>query len=174
VGITNTFTATVVPTDVIQPITYVWQASGQIPVTHTAGLSDTISYLWDDPGTQAITITAINVQGSTTDTLSLPILMPPANLIVTGAEVGDVQDSYTFTATVTPLTTTIPITYLWTVDGQIPITHTTGVVDTAAFSWDSPGIYHLSVSATNQAGSVEATWSITIFVKVYLPITFRQ
>ena len=173
VGDSYVFTATVVPTDVIQPITYFWQASGQIPITHTAGLSDTVPYVWNDPGTQAVTVTVINVDGSTTDSLALPVRMPPASLVITGTQDGDVQVNYTFTATVTPLTTTIPITYIWTVEGQLPVTHTNGVVDTASFMWDSPGVYHLSVSALNLAGSVEATWSITIYVKVYLPITFR-
>jgi hypothetical protein len=38
VGVEGTFTATVLPTGVIQPITYIWQATGQIPITHTGGL----------------------------------------------------------------------------------------------------------------------------------------
>jgi hypothetical protein len=62
VGDAIVFVGTVVPTDVIQPITYTWQATGQIPITHTDGLSDQISYVWNDPGMQVITLTATNIK----------------------------------------------------------------------------------------------------------------
>ena len=39
VGEASVFTATVVPPDVVQPITYTWQASRQMPITDTGGLT---------------------------------------------------------------------------------------------------------------------------------------
>ena len=174
VGVVNVFTATVVPTDVVQPITYTWQASGQMPITHTAGISDAVSYVWDDPGTQVITVTAMNILGSTTDQYTLLVFMPPDSLEITGLEFGEVRGSYTFTATVNPITSTVPITYAWSVDEQLAITHTNGVLDSATFQWDSPGPHTISVSATNQVGTVVATWLITIYIKVYLPIGMRN
>jgi hypothetical protein len=133
-----------------------------------------MEYAWDDPGTQVITVTAINDTGSSTDTFSLPMRMLPASLGITGPTTGEVQSSYTFSATVSPITTTIPITYVWLVDDQMVLTHQAGVVDIGTFSWDLPGTHHLSVSATNAAGSVEASWTIDIHVKIYFPITLRH
>ena len=66
------FVATVVLPEATQPITYVWQATGQstdpTSVTHTGGLSDTISLSWDTPGEQTITVTATCPAGTFTDT----------------------------------------------------------------------------------------------------------
>ena len=174
VGDVNVFTATVSPVDVPQPITYTWQASGQLPIIHTTGLIDTVDYVWDDPGTQVITVTATNIHGSTVDTISLPVRMPPDNVRVSGPETGEVQSSYTFTALINPITTTIPITYVWTIDGHSVITHTAGVSDTLYYNWDYPGPHQLAVSASNPAGSVVDSWSITIYVKVFVPISLRN
>jgi hypothetical protein len=56
------FSATVSPLEASQPITYVWQATGQSVVTHTGrGLTDSINLTWNMTGTQAITVTATNV-----------------------------------------------------------------------------------------------------------------
>jgi len=174
VGAENVFTATIMPADISVPITYTWQASGQLPITHTNGLSDTISFVWDSPGTQVITVTATNIHGSTADTISLPVRMPPDNVKVSGPETGNVQGSYTFTATINPITTTVPITYVWTIDEHSVITHTAAVSDTVIYNWDYPGLHQLSVSASNQVGSVVDTWSITIYVKVFVPISLRN
>jgi hypothetical protein len=174
VGDVNVFTATVVPLDVVHPITYTWQASGQMPITHTAGVSDSVSYVWDEPGTQEITITAKNIFGSTSDHFSLLIRMPPTNLEVTGPEMGSMGSSSIFTATVDPITTTVPITYIWSVDGQERIIHTNGTMDTATFTWDYPGIHKIDVSAANQAGIAVDNWSIMVYVKIFLPIGLRN
>jgi hypothetical protein len=174
VGELNEFIATAVPTDVVQPITYTWQASGQMPITNTTGLSDTVSYTWNSPGTQVITVTAENIEGSTTDTFSLPVRMLPADLQVSGLDMGGINESYLFIATVSPITTTLPITYVWTVDGQLTFTHTTGVTDTLMIKWEEPGLHPISVTATNQVGTVDDTWEITIYIRQFLPISMRN
>ncbi len=174
VGDVNVFTATAVPTDVVLPISYTWQASGQLPITHTTGLSDTVNYVWDIPGTQVITVTAMNTHGSTTDTLSLPVRMPPDIVQISGPDEGDVFGNYSFTAIVNPITTTVPMTYVWTIDEQLNITHTAGVSDTLTYNWDHPGLHQLSVSASNPVGIVRDTWLITINVKVFLPISLKN
>jgi hypothetical protein len=174
VGLMNIFTATVVPLDVVQPITYTWQASGQMPITNTAGISDSVSYVWDDPGTQVITVTAMNIFGSTTDQYKISVFMPPANLEVTGPEAGDMQGSYTFTATVSPITTTVPITYEWFVDDQLAFTHTTGTFDSVTFTWVYPGFHQIDVLATNRVGTVVDTWTILIYIRFFLPVSMRN
>ncbi len=68
------------------PITYLWQATGQSPVVHVGGFSDSMSFVWDTPGAKTITVTATNVAGSVLHTyavdiglrdLFLPIVMRP-------------------------------------------------------------------------------------------------
>jgi hypothetical protein len=174
VGTQNVFLANVIPIDIPQPITYTWQASGQETISQTAGISDSVSFIWEDPGMQVITVTASNLFGSTSDFYSLPVYMPPVNLEVSGPDVGDIYADYTFTATVDPITTTVPITYTWTVDDQLIFTHVAGINDTATFSWDHPGLRYLTVSASNIAGTVLDTWSIVIYVKVYLPLGLKN
>ena len=84
VGVMNVYTATVTPDDVVLPITYTWQASGQPTITHTMGLSDTASFAWEYPGTQVITVTAENVEGLSSDTISVDVMMPPLSMEVIG------------------------------------------------------------------------------------------
>lgn len=64
-GVEYTFTATANPTATL-PITYVWQADGQT-ITHTGGLSDTLTFAWEGLGLQPITVTAVNTMGSGVD-----------------------------------------------------------------------------------------------------------
>ena len=52
-----------------QPITYLWEATGQAAETHTGGgLSDSVAFTWNMTGTKTITVTATNAGGSVTDT----------------------------------------------------------------------------------------------------------
>ncbi len=174
VGEANVFTATVVPPDIAQPITYTWQASGQIPITETGGLSDSVSFTWDEPGTQVITVTASNILGSTADHYTLPIFMPPSDMEISGYKVGSLYGTSTFTATVTPVNTSVPLTYTWTVDNQSPIIHTNGVLDILTLTWEKPGLHQLSVTATNIVGSMVGSWEIEVYVKIFIPIGLRN
>ncbi len=65
-----TFTASVNPLTATQPITYLWQATGQSDVIHLNSLSDTIVLTWTagTTGTQWITATASNDSGAALDT----------------------------------------------------------------------------------------------------------
>ena len=66
----HTFTANIEPVTAAQPITYVWQATGQSDVAHLGGISDTIVFTWTSgtTGTQLITATATNDSGSSLGT----------------------------------------------------------------------------------------------------------
>jgi len=56
-----TFTAAIGPSTTITPITYSWQATGQLPMTRTGELSDAAVFTWTMTGEQLITVTAANV-----------------------------------------------------------------------------------------------------------------
>jgi thermitase len=79
-----TFVAAVGPVTASQPITYAWRATGQPPVTHTGGLSDTTTFAWPEHGTQLITVTVTNFGGTATDTHAISINDPaPPGPIIT-------------------------------------------------------------------------------------------
>ena len=170
-----TFTATVSPTNVTTPITYLWEASGQEPATHNGGLTDTMSYQWQELGTQTITVTASNAGSSASSTHDIQIDTLIPCLTVDGPQLAWPDESLTFTATVTSSTTTIPLTYTWVVDGQSTIIHTNGLVDTASFTWSTPGIYTIKVTAINESVEVSGTWQVLIFGrKLLLPIIIHH
>jgi hypothetical protein len=174
VGEVNTFIATSVPTDVVLPITYTWMAEGQLPITHTGGLTDSVNFVWDEPGEKIVEVTARNINGSTSDTFPIRVGKAPDSIKVTGIETGLSRDSYEFVATVLPITTTVPLTYVWTVDGEETITHTNGISDTLFFSWDLPGVHQIEVRASNLTGEVNGSWSITIYIAIYLPMSLKD
>jgi hypothetical protein len=70
------FTATVVPTQTTQPITYTWQATDQTALLQTAALTDTITYNWDTSGTKLITVTAANSYNMVTAVHTITVHTP--------------------------------------------------------------------------------------------------
>jgi hypothetical protein len=59
------FTATASPITLTTPITYVWQATDLLPVTHVNRLGDTVILTWPTTGTKTLSVTAINRNGKT-------------------------------------------------------------------------------------------------------------
>ncbi len=175
-GVTYSFTATSSPLKATQPITYVWQASGQTPVTSTGGLSNTLAFVWTTPGTQIITVTAQNMATVVTDTHIITISLsvsPLTDVAISGPITGTTDVAYSFTATSSPLTATQPITYVWQTSGQAPVTSTGGLSNTLAFVWTTPGTQMITVTAQNMAAVVTDTQIIIINQSVYLPIILK-
>jgi hypothetical protein len=169
------FTALVSPSDSPTPITYLWQAVGQVPSTHSGGITDSITYRWGEVGTQAITVTASYEGTSVSSTHTIFINSYKPCLALSGPKIGWMGENLTFTATTTPLTTTLPLEYSWTVEGQPTVTHTDGLADTSAYAWSTSGVYDLSVTATGPDGVASDTSSVLIIVeRLFFPITYRH
>jgi len=143
-----TFVATTEPITTLTPLDYVWHAAGQSPTKHKSGLTDTVTLAWDTPGIQSITVTAANAWGTVTATHAITLSALP-EVHVAGPATGVVGADCAFTVTVTPVTTTQPITYVWQATGAAPVTHTGGLSDTAVLSWTVAGPQPLTVTATN-------------------------
>jgi PKD repeat protein len=170
------FTATVEPVTASLPITYVWQASGQETVTRTGGLSDVIAFDWSTGGDKNVTVTATNAGDSVVDSHTISILVPPESVTITGPGEGTPGVAYVFTATVEPLSTTLPITYVWQASGQEPITRTGGLSDLITFSWPITGDKQITVTASNAAGPVEDSHSLSLVApeyRIYLPLVSK-
>ncbi|CAG0933896.1 Amicyanin-alpha [Thermoflexales bacterium] len=138
-------------------------ASGQV-FTHTFNTPGTFDYLCT---------LHLSMQG-TVVVLAAESQQAPLAVNITGPSNGGVDVAHTFTATVSPITTTQPITYFWQATGQAPVTHIgQGLSDTRAFTWSAAnaGPQLITVTAENSAGSVSATHAITIALPVDTDVT---
>jgi hypothetical protein len=95
--------------------------------------------------------------------------VPPDSVRVTGHSQGITGQRYHFVASVSPITTTLPITYVWRVTGKTTLTITGGLTSTHGFTWNSPGAKHVSVEASNLVGSVVFTKTIHISAPTSTP-----
>jgi hypothetical protein len=89
-------------------------------------------------------------------------IVPPGSIRLEGPDGGLPGVDYSFTALVEPVTTTLPLTYTWTVSDQSGITVTSGLSDTQNLTWNTTGLKQVSVQAANLAGSVTVTRTIEI------------
>lgn len=82
---------------------------------------------------------------------------------LTGPTAGLMNTTYVFTATVSPITATLPITYTWQATGQTPVTHTRSVayIDAVSLTWSTVGVKTITVTASNADGLVTATVQFT-------------
>jgi aspartate 1-decarboxylase len=160
------FTATASPPTATLPITYTWSpapASGQN--TRFA------AYRWTEAGDKMITVAAENTGDTAVQTHTLTIVVQVQSVGINGPTAGFVNQSYTFTATVSPITATQPFTYTWY---PAPISGQGASV--AVYSWTVTGAKAITVTAANIAGSMESSPKpITITqYKVYLPVVIRN
>jgi PKD repeat protein len=86
----------------------------------------------------------------------------PEVVAITGAETGMVDNPYTFIAEVQPISTTLPVQFVWQATGQQPFTHTGGLSDDVVFAWDTAGSKVIIVTASNDLGIVTDTHNIMI------------
>ncbi len=96
---------------------------------------------------------------------------------LSGPSTGFINSNYTFAAAVTPLTTTVPMTYSWQATDQIAITRTAGITDAISFTWVTTGTKTITVTATNIDGSVTSQPYIiainTASEAIYLPVILK-
>ena len=186
ISTTHTFTAAVSPVNATTPITYIWQASGQVPVTQTGQVSDTARFAWPVTGTKTISVIAHNGGPPVSNTHTITIVNPKIALTplvavtIDGPVTGTISVTHSFTATVRPISATTPITYLWQASDQTPVTQTGHLSDTARFAWPVTGTKTITVIAHNGGPPVSNTHTITITAnrvrkkKIYLPLILRN
>lgn len=145
-----------------KPIMVEWQATEKSLVTHSDGASDTISFSWSEPGTKVVFVSISNTDDVVPGTHSAVVNAPPVGLVVTGPSEATIGTSYTLTATVSPVTVTAPIPYLWRATDNSLVVQVRGLSDPAAFAWRAPGPQSITVTAQNVAGAVTSTRSATL------------
>jgi hypothetical protein len=176
-GSSNPFIATVGPPTTTLPLTYTWQATGQQAVVHAgrASLTDLTGFTWRIGGVKAVTVTVSNAFGAVSGQHVVLVGVPPSLVTVTGPAAGVMGGRVNFSATTSPITTSLPITYTWHASGEAPVIHVASMslVDTAPLAWRTTGTKAITVTLTNVAGSVMGRQSIVVGARLYLPLTFR-
>lgn len=79
---------------------------------------------------------------------------PLADIFIAGPAWGYVNTLYSFTAAAQPPTATPPVYYEWQASGQTGIATTTGSSHTVSFTWDTPGLKLITVTAQNCSGGI--------------------
>ncbi|MBL7200050.1 MAG: PKD domain-containing protein [Anaerolineae bacterium] len=124
----------------------------------TLGVGEhTLSAECTDPGTGL----------SARDEISVTVEpIPPSGVRIDGPTAGIVSNTYTLTASVDPLTATLPITYVWHAAGRSPVMRSGGLSDSLALDWEALGGQAITVTATNVRGTVTGTHAITLYTPV--------
>jgi len=100
-------------------------------------------------------------------------------VVITGPTRGLISTPYAFTATLAPITATLPITYVWDATGQLPMVRTASWTDTVALSWNTIGTQTITSTAVEPQGAVTGTYTILIVDqgdgghRVYVPSILR-
>jgi 3',5'-cyclic AMP phosphodiesterase CpdA len=127
----------------------------------------------------SLTVEAIDDTGAIRDDYAISqVNMPVEAATIGGASTGLVQTANTVTAAVSPITATLPITYVWQATGQAPVMKVGGLANSVTFTWNETGVQTVSVTATSTAGGlVNATHIISIVPvsdRIYLPLTVKN
>jgi len=140
------------------------------------GQGSTFTETFDTPGTYAYHCMHHPFMMGTI--VVLPSGQPPVSVSIAGASEITVSAAYAFTATVSPITTTLPITFYWQASRQSPITHTDrGLTDTVVFTWpaEATGVQTITATAASAGGAAMGTHIVIIAPqKVYLPVVIRS
>jgi subtilisin family serine protease len=85
--------------------------------------------------------------------------------------------AYQLTTHVSPVTTTLPLTYTWQATGQAQVVHTTNSIsDSMVYSWPAPGPQVVTVTVRNELGMLSTTATVDVVegVTLNLPRVERE
>lgn len=171
VAAASSFTSSVKPEDVPEPLSYTWEATDHEPVVQTNTQTDTISFTWDTPGIKNVRVRAIVQEHEIVASWQVTVVpavaaLPLVHVDIRGATVMTVTMPLTLMAQASPLSATLGVVddaaqpagpavlYVWNASEQERIEHVGGITDTVSFAWSQPGIKTVVVTATNSKGQV--------------------
>lgn len=146
---------------------------GELAVGETAVLTLTVTPTAAGLITNTAQVSAAEFDGTLDNNQSqvtTSVLLEMMAVALNGPEEGLTGQAMSFTAVVTPITATQPITYIWQATGQETVTHTSGLTDTVMFTWALPGEQTVTVTAVNRWGQVKAMQTVVIDSRLYLPV----
>ncbi len=140
----------------------------------TINPSGVFTHTFDTPGIYGYFCT---IHGAALMHGFIVVIQPPTDVTIAGPIEGTIDTPHVFTATVSPITATLPITYLWKATGQSNVTHVGGLSDTIVFTWPAGTSVTQLITATavNDGGAAAGTHFIffTPPHKVYLPLVMN-
>jgi hypothetical protein len=172
-GTVNTvyiFTATVSQITATTPISYTWT-----PAPNSGQGATIVSYTWAATGVKRILVMAQNIGGAVTDTHDITIssqVVPLTRVTISGPKAGITNTAYSFTANISLITATAPITYTWT-----PAPDSGQGTSSASYTWTTVGTKTITVTAQNTVNMVTDTHAITIQATLswtYLPLVMKD
>jgi hypothetical protein len=158
-GEASLYTAAFSPITATTPVTFTWSNGETGP---------TAPYSWTQPGLQAVTVTATNDCGEVSATLFVTVCQPVEGAVISGPATLLVGDTGLYTATFSPITASVPLTYNWS-------NGTAG--STASYSWTVPGVYTVTVTIGNPCGEAQGAFTVAVSAKsfrIYLPLVLRS
>lgn len=87
---------------------------------------------------------------------------------------GTVSNPNVFMATITPVTVTQPLSYVWEATNQTTLTNTSGLTDVVSFTWQEAGLYTVTVTAFNEWGIATSSETLTVEFQLFLPIIISE
>ena len=154
-GETGIYTATYAPPTPTLPLALAWDNGAAGP---------TAAYSWTAPGVYTVTVTATNPCGEAHAAYTVTVCRPVAGVAIAGPAALLTGEPGVYTATYTPPDASPPLTITWSGGAAGP---------TAAYSWTAPGVYTVTVTATNPCGEAHAAYTVTVCRpawRVYLPL----
>ncbi len=96
----------------------------------------------------------------------------PLTATLSGPALGLSNQALVFQAVVTPLTTTLPLTYTWEGTNQASVIHAQSLTltDQVTFTWPAAGTQAVTLTVANTVTSVTVAQVITLTAQVYLPM----
>lgn len=125
-----------------------------------------------------LTLEAIDDTGATKDTYAINknFAVPPSSLAINGPVTSLEGVKIELVAAISPVTTSLPITYTWQATEQLSQTVVGGLENNAIYTWQQTGTKIITVTATNRGGATVYTQTISInevASTTYLPVIIK-
>jgi hypothetical protein len=100
---------------------------------------------------------------------------PSIGVSITGPNLVRVDEPQTYIASVDPVTTDVPITYVWQATDYLPFTVTGGLSNSTILTWTTIGMKEVSVIVYNMAGTASSVpLSVLVSRPVFLPLVLKE
>lgn len=138
-------------------------ATALLPLAQlTGGFQTVVLRTLDDEGAWSAPLTRTAWVGVVT----------PTAVTLSGPDVGWPDAEVSFSAQLSPLTTTAPITYTWEATDQPPVIHVLDTSsDTLTLRWSTAGFKTVRVTVANAGGGVSETRVVTMAVPDLISVT---
>jgi hypothetical protein len=167
VGTIYAFTALISPATATPPITYTWS-----PAPSGGQGTAAVTYAWPTAGAKVLRVTVESVGGTVSDTHTITLVVPVESVAIDGPVTGTVGLTYTFTAIVSPITATPPVSCVW-----VPAPDAGQGTATVTYTWPVTGTMIISVTVRNAGGAAVDWHAIAVgrgMLGVYLPLVLRD